>query len=277
MGANKQALIDIYQTSLDAIVEPIFIKDLQHTWIICNEAFCQMIGRPRAFVIGFSDPDYFSAEQAELLWQHDNQVFQTGQPVIQRAELTAADGRTVIMATHKYPRHDTQGQVVGLVGIVLRYSHIHEHTEQLVAELEQRQRTINVQRQFIDEVSVPISQIWESVLLVSLTGAIDDRRAQQIIESSLEAIHKHNAQFLLIDITGVPVVDTAVANYLVQTIRAANLLGCQCVLVGIRPHLAHTLVQLGIDFGDLLTMGSLQSGLTYALQHLGNHPGSRLS
>jgi rsbT co-antagonist protein RsbR len=84
----------------------------------------------------------------------------------------------------------------------------------------------------------------------------------------LEAIARHQARVLILDVTGVPLVDTAVAGYIVRSIQASQLLGCESILVGISPHIAQTLVQLGIDFGHITTRATLQQGLEYGLHRL---------
>ena len=111
---------------------------------------------------------------------------------------------------------------------------------------------------------MPVIQVWENILLLPLIGALDSRRAGQVMERLLEAITRTNAQVVILDITGVAVVDTSVASYLVRSIQAAQLLGCQSLLVGIRPEIAQTLVGLGIDFSHITTRATLQSGLEYA-------------
>jgi rsbT co-antagonist protein RsbR len=99
-----------------------------------------------------------------------------------------------------------------------------------------------------------------------LVGVIDPARAQQILETLLEGIAAYQAEFAILDITGVSVVDTNVANSLIQTARAARLLGSQVLLTGIGAAMAQTLVHLGADMSDLITLGSLREGIAYALE-----------
>jgi rsbT co-antagonist protein RsbR len=119
--------------------------------------------------------------------------------------------------------------------------------------------------QMLREVSAPIVPVAERILILPLVGAIDTERAQNMMTDMLENIRQHRARAILIDITGVPVVDTMVANALIQAVRAARLLGCEGILVGINAEIAHTIVQLGLDLGGLVTKGSLQEGLRHAL------------
>jgi rsbT co-antagonist protein RsbR len=121
----------------------------------------------------------------------------------------------------------------------------------------------------IQELSAPIVPIFSGVLVLPLVGAIDSRRAGMIISTLLDEIAQRQATIVLLDITGVPVVDTAVAHHLLMAARAVRLLGAELVLVGIRPEIAQTIVQLGVSFSDIVTWADLQAGLTYALERQG--------
>jgi anti-anti-sigma factor len=127
---------------------------------------------------------------------------------------------------------------------------------------------IATQRSLIQELSAPIMPVSDEVLIVPLIGTIDTRRAAQITESLLEAVNRQQAQVLIIDITGVAVVDTGVIHYLLQTASAARLLGTMVLLVGIAPEVAQTIVQLGVDLSSIVTRSTLQAGLEYATARL---------
>lgn len=121
----------------------------------------------------------------------------------------------------------------------------------------------------LKEVSTPVVPIYEGILVLPLIGAIDSQRANEITERLLESISQQRAQSIIIDITGVPVVDTGVAQHLLQTAQAARLLGASVILVGINPEMAQTMVQLGINVGGLPTLSNLQAGVRHALQQRG--------
>ena len=131
------------------------------------------------------------------------------------------------------------------------------------AHVRLQQEIIAAQRSMIQELSTPIIPISDKILVLPLVGAIDSARAQQIMETMLEAISQHQAAVLIIDITGVAMVDTGVAHYLLQAARAAQLLGTRVILVGISPEVAQTVVQLGVDLSSLPTYRSLQVGLEH--------------
>ncbi len=139
-----------------------------------------------------------------------------------------------------------------------------ETVNELKAAHEAQQRLLATVR----ELSTPIIPVLDRVLVMPLVGAIDTGRSQQIIETLLSAITTHDAEVVIIDITGVSVMDTSVANHLLQATRAASLLGAQCVLVGITPEVAQTIVHLGVDLYGLVTMSDLQSGVQFALAKL---------
>jgi rsbT co-antagonist protein RsbR len=127
---------------------------------------------------------------------------------------------------------------------------------------------IEAQSSLLDQLSVPVIQVWDSILLLPLIGVIDSRRATQVMESLLQSIGRAGARFVILDITGVPMVDSSVASYLVRAVQAAQLLGCQSILAGISPEIAQTLVGLGVDFSHILTKATLQNGLAHALKQL---------
>jgi rsbT co-antagonist protein RsbR len=139
----------------------------------------------------------------------------------------------------------------------------------LIDRLQEASATQAQLREAIQELSTPIVPLYTGILAVPLVGRVDSQRAQALTEAMLEAIAREQAEIVLLDITGVAVVDTNVANHLIQTARAAGLLGSQVVLVGISAEVAQTLVQLGLDLGQLVTLSNLQSGLEYALSRHG--------
>jgi anti-anti-sigma factor len=136
--------------------------------------------------------------------------------------------------------------------------------ESNTAQVRLQQEIIAAQRSMIQELSTPIIPISDKILVLPLIGAIDSARAQQIMETMLDAISNYRAVVLIIDITGVAMVDTGVAHYLLQAARAAQLLGARVILVGISPEVAQTIVQLGVDLSSLPTYSSLQFGLKHA-------------
>lgn len=128
---------------------------------------------------------------------------------------------------------------------------------------------MEVQQRTLAELSTPVIKVYENVLVLPLVGAIDTERSHRIMEDLLVGITEHQAEMVILDITGVPLVDTAVANHLLQTIKAARLLGTRSILVGIRGEVAQALVHLQVDLTGVVTRSNLQAGIEYALEQMG--------
>ena len=128
-----------------------------------------------------------------------------------------------------------------------------------------RERIIADQAESMLELSTPVVQLWDRIIAVPLVGTLDSARTQLVMEKMLDALVANGATHAVIDITGVATVDTEVAQHLLKTVMAARLLGAECVISGIRPQIAHTIVSLGIEFGDIATKASLRDALAHAL------------
>jgi rsbT co-antagonist protein RsbR len=139
------------------------------------------------------------------------------------------------------------------------------------ALIDARETIIKRQSDSLREVSTPVISMWDSVLLMPLVGVVDSVRAQQISEGLLEAIGNSEAEVTLIDVTGVPVMDTSVARHILKTVAAAEMLGTRVILTGISPSAAQTMVKLGIDMSGVPTRGSLKAGMALALALTGRH------
>ena len=128
---------------------------------------------------------------------------------------------------------------------------------------------LRVCHRVIRELSSPLVPVLQGVIVMSLIGSIDSQRAIVMTAEMLEGIERYDAHILILDITGVPLVDTQVARILLESARAAKLMGCQTVLTGIRPEIAQTMVELGIEVTDLVSRSELQGGIEYALEEMG--------
>lgn len=133
-----------------------------------------------------------------------------------------------------------------------------------LAFVQEREKVINEQQIAMLELSTPVLQIRDQILVVPLIGTIDSARAAQIVEQLLNSIVDTQASIVIIDITGVPVIDTAVANHLIKTIQASKMLGADTIITGISPANAQTLVSLGVDLSMMTTKGTLRSGMKLA-------------
>lgn len=139
---------------------------------------------------------------------------------------------------------------------------VREKNQQLAVQLE----TIEQQRRAIQELSTPILQLWEGILVLPVIGFVDSVRSQQMMERLLEEIVERQARHVIIDVTGVAVMDTQTADYFTKIFNSVRLLGAQCLLTGIRPAVAQTLVHIGVQLDQVTTRRNLQQGLQECLR-----------
>jgi rsbT co-antagonist protein RsbR len=139
----------------------------------------------------------------------------------------------------------------------------------LETALSEGEEVIHRQRLQLLEVATPVIKLWDGIVAVPLIGTLDSARSQVVMETLLDSIVEQHARFAILDITGVPTVDSLVAQHLMKTVAAARLMGAECIVSGIRPPIAQTIVHLGIDLSSVLTRASLADALAYALGQLG--------
>jgi rsbT co-antagonist protein RsbR len=138
-----------------------------------------------------------------------------------------------------------------------------------VSFVRERERIIRQQQDAIRELSTPVLQVRERILILPIIGVLDEQRANQFTEQLLAGIRSNRAKVVVIDITGVPDVDSEVANHLVQAVDASRLMGASVILTGLSPEIAQTLVTIGVDLGKMSTVGDLQGGVEEAERLLG--------
>ena len=132
-----------------------------------------------------------------------------------------------------------------------------------------REEVIGRQQQEMMELSTPVVKLWEGILALPMIGTLDSGRTQVVMESLLNRIVESGAEIAILDITGVPTVDTLVAQHLIKTVTAARLMGADCIISGIRPQIAQTIVHLGVDLKDIITKASLADAFALALRRKG--------
>ena len=138
-----------------------------------------------------------------------------------------------------------------------------------VGFVQERERIIRQQQEAIRELSTPVLQFRERLLILPIIGVIDPQRARQLTEQLLQGIRANRAKVVVIDITGVPTIDSSVANHLVQTVEASRLMGATVIVTGLSSEIARTLVTIGVDLGKMKTVGDLQGGIEEAERLLG--------
>ncbi len=132
-----------------------------------------------------------------------------------------------------------------------------------------REDLISRQQQELLELSTPVVKLWDGILALPIIGTLDSARTQVVMEELLQTVVSTNSKFAIIDITGVPTVDTLVAQHLLKTITAARLMGAECIISGVRPQIAQTIVHLGINLEDVITKARLSDAFALALQKSG--------
>jgi len=220
---------------------------------------------PVEAIVGNSQYDFVPPQYGELLRKVHQDVFSTGKASRFEVEGGVPGREARTYATLACPI-ERDGEVVAASFFTI------DVTEQKTTEDElqkAKDELIAQQSRAIQELSTPVIEVAEDILVLPLIGAIDTARAQRIVESLLETIVDKQASVVIMDITGVPVIDTAVANHLITTVSAVAILGTRMILTGVSPHNAQTLVKLGVDLGAITTKSSLRAGLQHAFQLTG--------
>lgn len=268
LSAKEKAALaeaDLLQRAIDALPRTLFIKDLRCNYLGCSQLFADHAGiaHPRD-IRGKTDYELTATrEQADGFREDDQAVMKSGQPVINKLEeLRTAGGKNLWLETSKVPLRDAQGNVIGVVGT---YQDVTARKEQEEALMEQRESLIEAQAALVSELSTPLLPILEKVLLMPLIGHVDQDRARLVLERLLDGVSRTRAETVILDLTGVPVVDTGVAGAVLGAARAVRLLGAGVILSGIRPELARTMVDLGLELGGVAIRATLQDAVVFAM------------
>lgn len=159
------------------------------------------------------------------------------------------------------------GDGAGLAEEIMATTELLDHLGLFTTEVYQKTRESVIQRQQQEmlELSTPVVELWTGILALPLIGTLDSARTQVVMQNLLEAIVSKGADLAIIDITGVPTVDTLVAQHLLKTVAAARLMGAECIISGIRPQIAQTIIHLGVDLGSVITKANLADAFRLAL------------
>lgn len=219
--------------------------DLEGTVLDANEKFLQIFGYSKDEIIGrhhriFCDPGYAESPDYALFWQS----LSRGEYDANEFKRITKDGAEVWLQASYNPILDVEGRPVKVV----------KFASDITAEVQKRSLALL-------EMSTPVTKIWDGVLFAPIVGIVDSKRAIDIMNKALSSIADTRASTLLLDIGGVAVVDTAVANHLIKIARAAVLMGCKTIISGISPAIAQTIAELGIDMGTIQTTSTIESAL----------------
>lgn len=160
-------------------------------------------------------------------------------------------------------RHPLEAAFASINELIMAFAAENEQSNAFRRELEGHLELIEKQRAAIQELSTPIIELWEGVLCLPVVGVLDTVRSTEMTGVLLQAIVDQKARYAIIDITGIEVMDTRTVDHFMRMARAVRLLGAECALTGINPHIAQTVVQMGLDLTDIVTHRSLRDALSY--------------
>jgi PAS domain S-box-containing protein len=240
---------------IEASLDPLVTISAEGRITDVNEASAQATGVPRERLIGADFSNYFT--EPEKAREGYRRVFSEGFVRDYPLAIRHVSGRVADVLYNASVYRDEQGQVLGV------FAAARDITERKRAEERIRQQSNDIM-----ELSTPVMQVWQGVVVAPLIGSLDSQRTQQFMERLLNRIVETNSPVALVDIMGVPTIDTQTAQHLIETISAVRMLGAQVVLTGVRPAIAQTLVHLGVELSDIVTRASMAAGLQVALDIL---------
>ena len=254
----------LLQRAIDALPRTVFVKDRDLRYAASSALFARDAGVASPDdLVGKNDYELASTkEQADGFRADDLEVMTSGRAKINIVEkLRVPGGEDIWLETSKVPLRDEKGEIIGVVGT---YENV---TGRKAAEAEMsrhREELLAAQSALVTQLSTPLLPIHERVLVMPLIGRLDEERARGIMERLLEGIVHYQAEVVILDLTGVPAVDEAVAGGIGNVVRAADLLGTQVILTGLQPELAKTIVEIGLDLGRVTTCATLRDGVKRA-------------
>jgi rsbT co-antagonist protein RsbR len=264
---RKQMEMDlrIFKTFADKVPDAVAISDESTDLLYTNAAYQEMLGYSEEELSRMNFVDHFAPEDTDKVQEAVDQTIinKSWQDIL---PFQRKDGTKLLVSSSGFLVYNEKGDLSNFIGI------FRDITQQLKEEEERQalqQQVIDAQRTAIRELSTPLIPLSSTVVLMPLVGSIDSQRAQMVMEVLLEGIAHYQSDTAIVDITGVKVIDTQVANALIQAAQAAKLLGSQTILTGIGPAMAQTLVHLGADLSTLITRGSLQAGIAEAMKREG--------
>ncbi len=265
-GSNlHESLERRYELIFKTINEWVWETDQRGNMIYTSPRCMDMLGYEPEEVVGMNATDFLVEEDkeraAKLLIEHG--MNKTSFNTLRFTHLNR-DGKELIIEINGSPNLDDGGNFLGFIGTG------RDVTDMVKAENEIREKLeiISSQQDAIRELSTPIMEVWDDVLVLPIVGVVDTKRSMDIMNSLLDKIVESQSRCVILDVTGVEIVDTRTADYLLKVVQASRLLGAYCVLTGINPAVAQTLVDIGANLSAVKTLRNLKEGLVDCIAHL---------
>jgi rsbT co-antagonist protein RsbR len=255
-GSKGEIDDDLAIKVLEQIPTPVIAIDRDFKLIFMNDAGCRFLGKKWEDIKGRHCYEMFNSLHCQTPECQMKNVMEGGELCTARNEVKVG-GRTVHIEYTAGALKDDNGNIIG--GL--------EYIVDITERVRQEQKLLE-QSRTIMEISTPALKLWDRVVILPVVGVVDSLRAQQMMNTMLKKITETLSKVIILDIAGVAAVDTAVANHLIKIAKATKLMGCRCIISGISPAVAETIVQLGIDLGDVATNSTLKDALADALAML---------
>ena len=237
---------------LQQLPTPVMAVNRKMEMIFMNRSGLKLLNKPWKDIKGMPCREVFQSRHCGTSDCRMKQVMEGGNTFTVRNELSL-NGRTIPIEYTAAALKDKEGNIVGGLEYILD-----------ITERVRQEKKLKEQSRTIMEISTPAIKLWDRIVILPVVGVVDSLRAQQMMNTMLKKIMETAAKVIILDIQGVAAVDTAVANHLIKIAKATKLMGCRCIISGISPAVAETLVQLGIELGDVATNSTLQDALSDA-------------
>lgn len=243
-----------YDTIIRTAMDGFLLLDMDGYFIDVNDSYCQLIGYSRDELLNMGVRDVEAKEALEDIAACIEKVKKTGSHRFETKH-RRKDGQILDIEVSATYVPKLRGQIV---------SFLRDITERKEAE-----KVIREQQEKLSRFSTPVLRAYEGLLVLPVVGLIDSKRVQQLTQNLLESIQVNRARVAVLDITGVPVMSSSIANHLIVTATAADLMGAKIIMTGLSGEIARTLAELGVDLSNITTVADLQSGIEMALKLLG--------
>jgi rsbT co-antagonist protein RsbR len=242
----------------EQIPTPVMVVDRDLRIVRMNDAGCQFLGKPKEEIVGQHCHRLFGTAHCETERCCMRKAIESGERHTAR-NTVPKNGATVHIEYTASPLKDSNGKVVGGLEFIL----------DITGKVADEQRLLEQSRTIL-QMSTPAIKLWDGIVVLPVLGVVDSLRAQQMMDTMLGEIAKNSSRVIIMDIQGVASVDTAVAHHLIKITKATKLMGCECIISGISPGVAQTLVQLGVAMESVHTTATLRDALQEALAQLGH-------